>query len=156
MLPVLPCTTQLTDCSPLSVLRVNVSCGQAERRVLLTGLHAVADIYCECCKTTLGWKYVSSGPSRVSTAAGRRCGLLWSAPDGTRWNGVLVEWVHSEMSLFVTKGQGTKVSRSQVDGGSVTLYCTLLSLCCCLSSLFCMLRVTLPSHVCCTVWPLAP
>nr|CAH7722922.1 unnamed protein product [Callosobruchus chinensis] len=25
--------------------------------VLLTGLHAVADIYCECCKTTLGWKY---------------------------------------------------------------------------------------------------
>lgn len=39
--------------------RVNVACGQAEQRVLLTGLHAVADIYCECCKTTLGWKYVS-------------------------------------------------------------------------------------------------
>jgi len=36
---------------------VNVGCGQAEERVLLTGLHAVADIYCECCKTTLGWKY---------------------------------------------------------------------------------------------------
>jgi hypothetical protein len=29
----------------------------AEERVLLTGLHAVADIYCDCCKTTLGWKY---------------------------------------------------------------------------------------------------
>lgn len=40
--------------------RVNVSCGQAEERVLLTGLHAVADIYCECCKTPLGWKYVSA------------------------------------------------------------------------------------------------
>lgn len=39
--------------------RVNVGCGPAEERVLLTGLHAVADIYCECCKTTLGWKYVS-------------------------------------------------------------------------------------------------
>lgn len=39
--------------------RVNVGCGQAEERVLLTGLHAVADIYCESCKTTLGWKYVS-------------------------------------------------------------------------------------------------
>jgi len=39
---------------------VNVGCGQAEERVLLTGLHAVADIYCECCKTTLGWKYVST------------------------------------------------------------------------------------------------
>lgn len=36
---------------------VNISCGQAEERVLLTGLHAVADIYCDCCKTTLGWKY---------------------------------------------------------------------------------------------------
>lgn len=39
--------------------RVNVACGQAEERVLLTGLHAVADIYCESCKTPLGWKYVS-------------------------------------------------------------------------------------------------
>ena len=36
-----------------------MGCGRAEERVLLTGLHAVADIYCECCKTTLGWKYVS-------------------------------------------------------------------------------------------------
>ena len=38
---------------------VNVKCGQAEERVLLTGLHAVADIFCECCNSTLGWKYVS-------------------------------------------------------------------------------------------------
>ncbi|NXH58163.1 YPEL1 protein, partial [Rhabdornis inornatus] len=38
-------------------LQVNVGCGPAEERVLLTGLHAVADIYCENCKTTLGWKY---------------------------------------------------------------------------------------------------
>lgn len=36
---------------------VNVGCGPAEERVLLTGLHAVADIYCLCCRTTLGWKY---------------------------------------------------------------------------------------------------
>ncbi|KAK4812219.1 hypothetical protein QYF61_011241 [Mycteria americana] len=40
-----------------AVARVNVGCGPAEERVLLTGLHAVADIYCENCKTTLGWKY---------------------------------------------------------------------------------------------------
>uniref|UniRef100_UPI00358EDD8E protein yippee-like 1 isoform X4 n=1 Tax=Myxine glutinosa TaxID=7769 RepID=UPI00358EDD8E len=39
---------------------VNVGCGPAEERVLLTGLHAVADIYCENCKTTLGWKYRAS------------------------------------------------------------------------------------------------
>ena len=24
---------------------------------MLTGLHAVADIFCQSCKTTLGWKY---------------------------------------------------------------------------------------------------
>lgn len=40
--------------------RVNVGCGPAEERLLLTGLHAVADIYCENCHTTLGWKYVST------------------------------------------------------------------------------------------------
>lgn len=44
--------------STLCSRRVNVGCGPAEERVLLTGLHAVADIYCENCKTTLGWKYV--------------------------------------------------------------------------------------------------
>lgn len=36
---------------------VNVACGPAEERYLLTGLHAVADIYCDTCKTTVGWKY---------------------------------------------------------------------------------------------------
>lgn len=36
---------------------VNVAQKSAEQRLLLTGLHAVADIYCECCKHTLGWKY---------------------------------------------------------------------------------------------------
>ncbi|KAH7959563.1 hypothetical protein HPB49_011885 [Dermacentor silvarum] len=43
--------------SDVASRRVNVGCGPAEERYLLTGLHAVADIYCECCKTTLGWKY---------------------------------------------------------------------------------------------------
>uniref|UniRef100_A0ACB8G089 Protein yippee-like 1 n=1 Tax=Sphaerodactylus townsendi TaxID=933632 RepID=A0ACB8G089_9SAUR len=42
---------------PFCLTGVNVGCGPAEERVLLTGLHAVADIYCENCKTTLGWKY---------------------------------------------------------------------------------------------------
>lgn len=51
---------QWWQCCCMCVFSVNVGCGQAEERVLLTGLHAVADIYCECCKTTLGWKYVST------------------------------------------------------------------------------------------------
>jgi len=54
------CVYRVTVICAIIVLccRVNVGCGQAEERVLLTGLHAVADIYCESCKTTLGWKYV--------------------------------------------------------------------------------------------------
>nr|CDS32299.1 yippee protein [Hymenolepis microstoma] len=36
---------------------VNVSSGKPEERLLLTGLHLVADIFCECCDTYLGWKY---------------------------------------------------------------------------------------------------
>ena len=36
---------------------LNVACGPAKEKILLTGLHAVADIHCENCLTTLGWKY---------------------------------------------------------------------------------------------------
>lgn len=36
---------------------VNVRCKQSVKRMLLTGPHTVADIYCENCETTLGWKY---------------------------------------------------------------------------------------------------
>ena len=40
--------------------RVNITLGPKEERLLMTGLHTVADIYCTCCSTVLGWKYVSS------------------------------------------------------------------------------------------------
>lgn len=68
--------------------RVNVGCGPAEQRLLLTGLHSVADIFCESCKTTLGWKYVSPharpllGPQREPRGR-RHCfprSLLYSSP----------------------------------------------------------------------------
>ncbi|PAA84567.1 hypothetical protein BOX15_Mlig003605g1, partial [Macrostomum lignano] len=36
---------------------VNITTGPVEERVLLTGLHSVADIHCQGCGTTLGWKY---------------------------------------------------------------------------------------------------
>lgn len=61
----------IRDVSLLSC-RVNVGCGPAEERLLLTGLHAVADIYCENCHTTLGWKYVSlSSRAHGRTSAGK-------------------------------------------------------------------------------------
>ncbi|GAB5591750.1 hypothetical protein Unana1_06650 [Umbelopsis nana] len=37
---------------------VNVSLGAKEERMLMTGMHSVADIYCNVCHTTVGWKYV--------------------------------------------------------------------------------------------------
>ena len=36
---------------------VNVTLGPKEDRLLITGLHTVADIYCSCCQQVLGWKY---------------------------------------------------------------------------------------------------
>lgn len=60
--------------TPHSRCRVNVGCGPAEQRLLLTGLHSVADIFCQSCNTTLGWKYVSAPqlrpPPAASTARG--------------------------------------------------------------------------------------
>ncbi|XP_039716074.1 protein yippee-like 4 isoform X1 [Pteropus medius] len=76
---------------------VNVGCGPAEQRLLLTGLHSVADIFCESCKTTLGWKYVSTwgdppkwslhGPPSPSDCMS---GLL-RGPEGSGWD--QVDWM---------------------------------------------------------------
>lgn len=38
---------------------MNITLGPKEERLLMTGLHTVADIYCTSCSTVLGWKYVS-------------------------------------------------------------------------------------------------
>lgn len=34
--------------------------GPKEERLLITGVHTVADIYCTSCNTVLGWKYVGT------------------------------------------------------------------------------------------------
>lgn len=36
---------------------INVSLGPSVQRELLTGAHAVADLFCSICKTMIGWKY---------------------------------------------------------------------------------------------------
>lgn len=36
---------------------VNVSIGEAEDRMLITGLHCVCDIFCKRCKSMVGWTY---------------------------------------------------------------------------------------------------
>lgn len=50
-----------TTAGLLAPRRVNITLGPREERILITGLHTVADIYCTCCNTVLGWKYVSDG-----------------------------------------------------------------------------------------------
>ncbi|KAE8684930.1 Protein yippee-like [Hibiscus syriacus] len=38
-------------------LRVNISSGGKEDRMMMTGLHTVADIFCVGCGSIVGWKY---------------------------------------------------------------------------------------------------
>lgn len=39
---------------------VNVTEGEEEERVMITGLHTVVDIFCVGCGSLVGWKYVST------------------------------------------------------------------------------------------------
>ncbi|XP_027344432.1 protein yippee-like At5g53940 isoform X2 [Abrus precatorius] len=39
---------------------VNFTTGAPEERVMLSGLHTVADIFCCCCGQIIGWKYESA------------------------------------------------------------------------------------------------
>lgn len=36
---------------------MNIVLGPKEERLLITGLHKVADVYCSDCRLLLGWKY---------------------------------------------------------------------------------------------------
>ena len=49
--------------------RVNITLGPKEERLLITGLHSVADIHCTSCNTVIGWKYVRSLRHLLDTGA---------------------------------------------------------------------------------------
>ncbi|KAK9131860.1 hypothetical protein Scep_011388 [Stephania cephalantha] len=36
---------------------VNITIGTSEERMMLSGMHTVADIFCCCCGQIVGWKY---------------------------------------------------------------------------------------------------
>ena len=42
----------------LMMISVNISTGNEEDRMLMTGLHTVTDIFCVGCGSNVGWKYV--------------------------------------------------------------------------------------------------
>jgi hypothetical protein len=37
---------------------VNFTCGELVERMMVSGMHTVADIFCCCCGQIIGWKYV--------------------------------------------------------------------------------------------------
>ena len=37
---------------------VNITVGEKEERMMITGLHTVVDIFCVTCGSIVGWKYV--------------------------------------------------------------------------------------------------
>lgn len=47
----------LRPITPIQPHRINVTVGPHEKRMLITGMHTVADIYCLECEALLGWKY---------------------------------------------------------------------------------------------------
>ncbi|KAK8643784.1 hypothetical protein V6N13_013063 [Hibiscus sabdariffa] len=46
-----------TSSITLSCFRVNITVGALEERMMLSGMHTVADIFCCCCGQIVGWKY---------------------------------------------------------------------------------------------------
>jgi hypothetical protein len=51
--------TVLSDLNHLTLYgRANVFVGEKEERMMITGLHTVADIFCVGCGSIVGWKYV--------------------------------------------------------------------------------------------------
>ena len=45
---------------------VNVTVGLNEERMMMTGLHTVADLFCVGCGSIVGWKYVSLNGSLLA------------------------------------------------------------------------------------------
>ncbi|MBA0746745.1 hypothetical protein Gogos_009236 [Gossypium gossypioides] len=39
---------------------VNITVGDLEERMMISGIHTVADIFCCCCGQIVGWKYVNT------------------------------------------------------------------------------------------------
>lgn len=49
----------------------NTFCGAPEDRMLITGLHTIADVFCINCSKSLGWKYVHAFEERQRYKVGK-------------------------------------------------------------------------------------
>ncbi|MQL83881.1 hypothetical protein Taro_016378 [Colocasia esculenta] len=82
---------------------VNVSVGQKEDRLMMTGMHTVADIFCIGCGSIMGWKYFVAHERNQKYKEGKfileRCRVL--GPDGPNY------WVNHEAQVSGSDAQGT-------------------------------------------------
>ncbi|KAK9124477.1 hypothetical protein Sjap_014079 [Stephania japonica] len=79
---------------------VNITTGENEERMMMTGMHTVADIFCVGCGSILGWKYETAQDKNQKYKEGK-CVLeryKISGPDGNNY------WVAREAQVVVGGG----------------------------------------------------
>ncbi|KAG5616252.1 hypothetical protein H5410_016076 [Solanum commersonii] len=69
------------------VPRVNVTSGEIENRIMVTGMHTVADIFCVCCGSIVGWKYETAHEKSQKYKEGKSVleRFKISGPDGSHY-----------------------------------------------------------------------
>ncbi|KAJ6982950.1 hypothetical protein NC653_025922 [Populus alba x Populus x berolinensis] len=69
----------------ISSRRVNVFAGEKEERMMITGLHTVADIFCVGCGSIVGWKYETAHEKSQKYKEGKSVleRFKVSGPDGS-------------------------------------------------------------------------
>ncbi|KAJ6982952.1 hypothetical protein NC653_025922 [Populus alba x Populus x berolinensis] len=76
----------LSDLNHLTLYgRVNVFAGEKEERMMITGLHTVADIFCVGCGSIVGWKYETAHEKSQKYKEGKSVleRFKVSGPDGS-------------------------------------------------------------------------
>ncbi|XP_077238708.1 protein yippee-like isoform X2 [Tasmannia lanceolata] len=74
---------------------VNVFVGPKEERMMITGMHTVADIFCICCGSIVGWKYEAAHERSQKYKEGKFIleRFKVSGPDGTNY------WISPEAQI---------------------------------------------------------
>ncbi|KAI8991631.1 yippee zinc-binding/DNA-binding /Mis18, centromere assembly-domain-containing protein [Mycotypha africana] len=50
---------------------LNITVGHLEQRMLMTGIHTVADLFCSICQMRIGWRYIKSPTLQQKYKEGR-------------------------------------------------------------------------------------
>ncbi|GAY40411.1 hypothetical protein CUMW_051720 [Citrus unshiu] len=96
------CLVDMDHCSSITFMltidhlsltdSVNVSVGEKEERLMMTGMHTVADIFCVGCGSIVGWKYETAHEKSQKYKEGKSVleRFKVSGPDGSNY------WVSHE------------------------------------------------------------